>query len=97
MAAFSKRHYNLVAASLHSIPRDCSICGENEFYSFHVPAEDCRGCQNPSEHHVYVRSNSSEDRALAEMFRKDNPAFDRDHFLAVIRGERDINSRPPRS
>ena len=26
----------------------------------------------------------------------DNPRFDREHFLAVVRGEKDINSRPAR-
>ena len=26
----------------------------------------------------------------------DNPRFDREHFLAVVRGERDLNSRPAR-
>ncbi len=26
----------------------------------------------------------------------DNPRFDREHFLAVVHGERDLNSRPPR-
>ena len=32
--------------------------------------------------------------ALADALEQDNPHFDRDHFLAVVRGEKDINSRP---
>lgn len=33
---------------------------------------------------------------IAVALESDNPRFDRDHFLAVVRGERDINSRPSR-
>ncbi len=40
-------------------------------------------------------------RRLAEVFADefecDNERFNREHFLAVVRGERPINSRPPRS
>lgn len=28
---------------------------------------------------------------------RDNPRFNREHFLAVVRGERDLNSRPSRN
>lgn len=31
---------------------------------------------------------------IANVCKNDNPAFDREHFLAVVRGDRDINSRP---
>jgi hypothetical protein len=34
---------------------------------------------------------------LAEAMHADNPRFDREHFLAVVRGERNLKSRPPRS
>lgn len=34
--------------------------------------------------------------ALADEFGRDNPAFNREHFLAVVRGEREIGSRVPR-
>lgn len=34
---------------------------------------------------------------IADVFAQDNPRFSRDHFLAVARGERDLNSRPSRS
>jgi hypothetical protein len=31
---------------------------------------------------------------LASALHVDNPRFDRPHFLAVVRGEKDLNSRP---
>ena len=34
---------------------------------------------------------------LIETFKKDNSRFNREHFLAVVQGERAVNSRPPRS
>lgn len=35
--------------------------------------------------------------ALADVLDLDNPRFNREHFLAVVRGEKDPNSRPARS
>lgn len=32
---------------------------------------------------------------LADIFQNDNSRFDREHFLAVVRGKRPVNSRPP--
>lgn len=34
---------------------------------------------------------------IAEALASDNPRFNREHFLAVVRGERDLNSRPSRN
>lgn len=34
--------------------------------------------------------------AIAVEFEDDNKSFDRGHFLAVVRGERALESRPPR-
>ena len=34
---------------------------------------------------------------IARELRDDNNRFDRGHFLAVVRGEKDLNSRPSRS
>lgn len=34
---------------------------------------------------------------LAATLKIDNPRFDSGHFLAVVRGEKDLESRPPRS
>jgi hypothetical protein len=34
---------------------------------------------------------------IAIALHDDNPRFDREHFLAVVRGERSLNSRPPRN
>jgi hypothetical protein len=33
---------------------------------------------------------------MADMLHRDNSRFDREHFLAVVRGERELQSRPPR-
>lgn len=33
---------------------------------------------------------------IANEMHDDNPGFDRDHFLAVVRGEKLLTSRPPR-
>ena len=33
---------------------------------------------------------------LADALKRDNGRFDREHFLAVVRGERELQSRPPR-
>lgn len=35
-------------------------------------------------------------KAIATAFATDNPRFNREHFLAVVRGEKDLNSRPAR-
>jgi hypothetical protein len=34
---------------------------------------------------------------IANALGRNNPRFNREHFLAVIRGEKDLNSRPKRS
>lgn len=34
--------------------------------------------------------------SLADALAQDNPRFDREHFLAVVRGERAIGSKPLR-
>ncbi len=36
-------------------------------------------------------------RAIANECQLDNPRFNADHFLAVIRGEKDLYSRPARN
>ncbi|MDE1767487.1 MAG: hypothetical protein KGI27_14625 [Thaumarchaeota archaeon] len=33
---------------------------------------------------------------VSDLFERDNERFNRDHFMAVIKGERPVNSRPPR-
>lgn len=35
--------------------------------------------------------------AVTDALAKDNPRFNRDHFIAVVCGEKDLHSRPPRS
>jgi len=34
---------------------------------------------------------------LADALKRDNGRFDREHFLAVVRGERELQSRPPKA
>jgi hypothetical protein len=34
---------------------------------------------------------------IAEALASENPRFNREHFLAVVRGERDLNSHPSRN
>jgi hypothetical protein len=34
--------------------------------------------------------------SIAALMANDNARFDREHFLAVVRGERELQSRPPR-
>lgn len=33
---------------------------------------------------------------VADALATDNPRFDREHFLSVVRGQKDLNSRPAR-
>ena len=33
---------------------------------------------------------------IANVMTEDNPRFDREHFLAVVRGEKELTSRPSR-
>ena len=41
-------------------------------------------------------SNARVGEDFADLFERDNSRFNREHFLAVVRGERLVNSRPPR-
>jgi ribosomal protein S27E len=34
---------------------------------------------------------------ITDAFAQDNPRFNREHFLAVVKGERELTSRPPRN
>lgn len=48
---------------------------------------------SPSERHT-IRKVAGE---IADALKRDNARFSRMHFLAVVRGEKDLNSRPARS
>jgi hypothetical protein len=48
---------------------------------------------DPSEQRDGVYTAAS---IIAEKLENDNPAFHRSHFMAVIRGEADVMSKPPR-
>jgi len=41
-------------------------------------------------------NGESPESEIAAMLKRDNSRFDREHFLAVVRGERELQSRPPR-
>ena len=45
-----------------------------------------------AQHHVVIQRLAE---VFADVFETDNTRFDREHFLAVVRGERPVNSRPP--
>lgn len=96
----TRKDYVLIANALRLSNKQCARCMENENYHLHISAENCKGCKAPHEHHDYkpelmpaVR-NVAED--IADALATDNPRFDREHFLAVVRGEKDLNSRPVR-
>lgn len=57
-----------------------------------VVAKSYAGMSNPAHDAIGFITNE-----LADVFQKDNERFNREHFLAVVRGERPVNSRPPRS
>jgi len=79
-AKFSKRHYIVIAEVL----RDKRNCLDT------VPA--------PTKAHLAAQYESfwdTTERITGALF-ADNPRFNREHFLAVVRGERDLNSRPKR-
>ena len=48
---------------------------------------------SPSERHMVLRVVSE----LADALKRDNSRFDKAHFLAVVRGEKALESRPARS
>lgn len=60
---------------------------------YKVIAEVLDRCSNSAHADVVVGQIAE---ALADLFAADNPNFDREHFMAVVRGERAPNSRPPR-
>lgn len=57
-----------------------------------LAAHVTRAASNSPGPHIAVLAND-----LADLFGRDNSRFNREHFLAVVRGERPVNSRPPRS
>lgn len=62
-------------------------------FSFYVQSEKA-GNGDRKEQRGIVLSIAE---ALADQFHDDNPRFDRNHFLAVVRDEKDLNSRPSRN
>jgi len=51
------------------------------------------------ERNIYIDMLAGFDKAaqsVAYAFGKDNPKFDAEHFLAMVRGERPLDSRPTR-
>jgi hypothetical protein len=79
-----RKDYILLAESLHrTMPVKGCHSGRSMFHS-----EAC--FQNCYDSWNRVAQDISNGLA------SDNPRFDREHFLAVVRGEKDLNSRPAR-
>ena len=81
MAKFSKQHYQAVA----------NILLEAREAERVALAERERDIVMWTHHGLAVAAN-----LFAELFQRDNSRFSREHFLAVVRGERPVNSRPPK-
>ena len=56
-----------------------------------IYAKGCAECHTPNETIAHIAHD------LAIEFERDNKRFNLEHFLAVVRGERAVNSRPPRA
>lgn len=48
-----------------------------------------------SEHEIFGINCATDHISIA--LAQDNPRFDREHFLAVVRGEKELHSRPSRN
>ena len=79
MANFNRRHYIAVAEVLR------------------VHTKRAQNLEQPNDSEARVgalRTMREVSQEFADTFARDNYRFDRDHFLAVVRGEKDLNSRP---
>lgn len=59
---------------------------------------DKRNCMDGADDvngRMYETFWDTTERICGALYR-DNPRFDREHFLAVVRGEKELNSRPAR-
>ena len=67
-------------------------------YLAHKRAHESAGLESAQMHLVCemcgIMNVASE---LADSLARDNSRFDKDHFLAVVRGEKELNSRPGRN
>ena len=52
--------------------------------------------ENHKRNHLDLRTVEYIAEGIAVALEGDNPRFNREHFLAVVAGERDLYSRPPR-
>lgn len=63
----------------------------------HESAKRVKGSTNPPAYECGVMNGIDyATDEIADALARDNARFDKDHFVAVVRGERDLHSRPPR-
>jgi len=84
----TRKDYIAVAQVLHDAFTDCR----------NTEVTAIREACKEDAHGWYCRKIEVERIAdgIAAVMAIDNPRFDREHFLAVVRGERELQSRPPR-
>lgn len=88
----TRKEYIHIAEALRKCEHVCDKCGMDEKCSLHLSAEDCRPCARPQEHHSFVARDNESDIHIADALAADNPRFDRVHFLAVVRGEKELEA-----
>ena len=79
----TRKDYIHIAEALRKCEHVCDKCGMDEKSSLHL-----------QEHHSFVARDNESDIHIADALAADNPRFDRVHFLAVVRGEKELTSRP---
>jgi hypothetical protein len=80
MAVFSKKHYQATA----------------EILRVHRNRAVNHGANYATDTNEALDTIDELTGEFADTFARDNPAFNREHFLAVVRGERAVTSRPPK-
>lgn len=86
MAAFSKRHYLILARALR-LSRG-NVLEEAQAVEEDNPTDQCK----PTYWARYGMDTAA--KYIADALALDNSAFKRDHFIAVVKGEKDAHSRP---
>lgn len=80
-SSFSRKHYILIADALQQSIRPLQFAVESGSTSY---TDVLRGFNKAIE-------------SLSAALVKDNPRFNAEHFLAVVRGEKALHSRPSRN
>jgi hypothetical protein len=82
MAKFSRSHYQMLAGALHK--------AQDVFIAYETDSNRLDRYQHGKKVGALIAAEM-----IADVLGMDNPAFDREHFLAVICGDAPVNSRPP--